>query len=291
MMKIKKAILSAALILAAISAFTSCIIEEGGYRPKPTQAGVIVYNNTAENISRVLEIADLSLKLDLYLTSPENEKAGISAKYFPNYGMTLSSGQWTIRPANNVYVIKPDSKSLHTVGAKWEARAENPAYAYDSQIAPLFVVIECTGDKTWKVTVSEKPGYNDHFVADYTITGSAAGTLYPNYLYAYTASGSGHYMPYGVDYVRDFFSVQYSIKTPMKFVPRFTGNYSDILPPFTAISGKIEMFVSDDIVSSSIDHIVVELISQTSYGVNKIVTFNGVTETWSYNGVTTTWPD
>lgn len=47
MMKIKKAILSAALILAAISAFTSCIIEEGGYRPKPTQAGVIVYNNTA----------------------------------------------------------------------------------------------------------------------------------------------------------------------------------------------------------------------------------------------------
>lgn len=279
-MKIKKTILSAALVLAAISAFTSCIIEESGYRPKPTLAGVVIYNSTNSNISSVLEIADLAIKLDLYLTSPESEKAGISAKYLPNYGMTQSSGLWTIRPANNVYVIKPDSKSLHTVGAKWEARAENPVYAYESQITPLFVVIECTGEKAWKVTVSEKPGYNDNFVADYTITGSTSGALYPNSLYEYTVSGSGNYMPYGVDFVRDYFYVQYLTKTPMTFVPRFTGNYSNILPPFTAISGKIEMFVSDNIVSSSIDHIVVELISQTSYGVKKIVTFNGVTETW-----------
>ena len=279
-MKIKKTILSAALILAAISAFTSCIIEESGYRPKPTLAGVVIYNNTNANISRVLEIADLALKLDLYITSPENEKAGIIARFLPGYGMTLSSGQWTLRPYYNQYIIKPDSKSIHTVGAKWEAKAESPSYSYDTQVPPLFVVIECTGEKAWKVTVSEKTGYNYHFVADYTITGSAAGTLYPNSLYVYTVSGSGHYMPFGVDFPRDFFSVQYLTKTPMTFVPRFTGNYSNILPPFTAISGKIEMFVSDDILSSSIDHIVVELISQTSYGVKKIVTFNGVTETW-----------
>ncbi|NTV18348.1 MAG: hypothetical protein HGA83_02840 [Bacteroidales bacterium] len=290
-MNIKKPILSAALILAAISTFTSCIIEESGYRPKPTLAGVVIYNNTNSNISSVLEIADLAIKLDLYLTSPESEKAGISAKYLPNYGMTQSSGLWTIRPANNVYVIKPDSKSLHTVGAKWEARAENPAYAYESQITPLFVVIECTGEKAWKVTVSEKPGYNDNFAADYTITGSTSGALYPNSLYEYTVSGSGNYMPYGVDFIRDFLSVQYSIKTPLKFVPRFTGNYSNIIPQYIAVKGKIELFVSDDVLSSRIDHIVVELISQTSYGVNKIVTFNGVTETWSDNGITTTWPD
>jgi len=279
-MKIKKTILSAVLILAAISTFTSCIIEEGGYRPKPTQAGIVIYNNTNDNISGVLQIADLAIKLDSYITSPENEKAGISAKYFPKYGMTLSSGQWTIRPLNNVYVIKPDSKSLHTVGAKWEARTESPSYAYSSQIPPLFVVIECTGDKAWKVTISEKSGYNDHFIADYTITGSTVGTLYPNSLYDYTVSGSGSYMPYGRNFVQDFFSVQYSIKTPMKFVPRDSGYSLEILPSFIAIRGKIEMFVSDDIVSSSIDVIVVELLSQTSYGVNKIVTFNGITETW-----------
>jgi len=279
-MKIKKTILSAVLILAAISTFNSCIIEEGGYRPKPTQAGVVIYNNTNANISRVLEIADLTLKLDLYLTSPENEKAGIIARFLPGYGMTLSSGQWTLRPSYNQYVIKPDSKSIHTVGAKWEAKAESPSYSYDTQVPPLFVVIECTGEKTWKVTVSEKPDYNDNFVADYSITGSTAGTFYPNSLYEYTVSGSGNYMPYGVDFVRDYFYVQYSIKTPMKFVPRYSGNSSDIPPRLNAISGKIEMFVSDDIVSSRIDHIVVELLSETTYGVNKIVTFNGITEIW-----------
>lgn len=59
-MKIKKTILSAVLILAAISTFTSCIIEEGGYRPKPTQAGIVIYNNTNDNISGVLQIADLA---------------------------------------------------------------------------------------------------------------------------------------------------------------------------------------------------------------------------------------
>jgi hypothetical protein len=280
-MKIKKPILFAVLILAAISTFTSCIIEEEGYRPKPTLAGVVIYNNTNSNISGVLEIADLAIKLDMYLTSPESEKSGISAKYFPNFMMTQSSGLWTIRPASNVYVIKPDAKSLHTVGARWEARAENPTYAYESQITPLFVVIECTGEKAWKVTVSEKPGYNDHFAADYSITGSAVGAMYPNSLYEYTVSGSGNYMPYGVDLIRDFLYVQYSIKTPTRFVPRFTGNYyPNILLPFIGVKGKIELFVSDDVLSSSIDHIVVELLSQTAYCVNKIVTFNGVTETW-----------
>ena len=282
MMKIKKTILSAVLLFAAISTFTSCIIEEGGYRPRPTQAGLIIYHNTSRNISSVLEIADIALKLDLYLRSPENEKAGVMSKYFLNYVMTQSSGEWIMKPTNNVYAIKPDSKSLNSVGAKWEARAESPYYYdYDSKIPPLFITIECTGDKTWKITVSEKAGYNDHFIADYTITGSTPSALYQNSLYAYNLSGSGHYMPNSLNIGKDYLYIDYTIKTPMRFVPMEQSNPSNMLLPLIAVLGKIDILVSNDVLSSKLDHIIVELISQSPYGVNKIVTFNGVTETWN----------
>ena len=54
-----------------------------------------------------------------------------------------------------------------------------------------------------------------------------------------------------------------------------------MLLPLIAVLGKIDILVSNDVLSSKLDHIIVELISQSPYGVNKIVTFNGVTETWN----------
>lgn len=281
MMRIKKAILFAALIIAAIPSFTSCIIEEGGSRKKATLAGVIVYDHTIENISNVIEITDLALKLDKYITAPENEKAVIAAKYFPGYIMTLNAGQWSIKSQKETYIIKPGSNSIHTVGSKWEARSDGPMYTQNYMTTPVFVEIECTGDKAWKLSVHEKTGYNIKFDADFTISGSSLGVIYPYALYEYLVTGGGNYEPFDSNVANDFFHIDYTIKTPMKFVNRAASSNVNGPVPFIAIAGKIEMFVSDDILSSSLDHIIVEIISQTSSGVTKIVTFNGFTETWS----------
>lgn len=280
-MKMNKAILFAAIIFAAITTFTSCIIEEGGSPKKATLAGVIVYDHTVEGISNVIEITDLVLKLDKYISAPENEKAGIAAKYFPGYIMTLNAGQWTIKSPHKTYIIKPGSNSVQTVGSKWEARSDGPMYTQNYMTTPVFVEIECTGDKAWKLSVHEKTGYNINFDADFTISGSSLGVIYPYALYEYIVNGSGNYEPFDTNVANDFFHVDYTIKTPMKFVNRAASSNVYTPVPFIAISGKIEMLVSDDVLSSSLDHIIVEVVSQTSSGVTKIVTFNGITETWS----------
>ena len=280
-MKMNKAMFFAAIIFTAISTFTSCIIEEGGIRKKATLAGVIVYDHTVDNISNVIEITDLALKLDKYITAPENEKAVIAAKYFPGYIMTLNAGQWSIKSPKETYIIKPGSNSIHTVGSKWEARSDGPMYTQNYMSTPVFVEIECTGDKSWKLSVHEKTGFNIKFDADFTISGSSLGVIYPYALYEYMVIGGGNYQPFDSNVANDFFHVDYLIKTSMKFVNRAASSNVNGPVPFIAIAGKIEMFVSDDILSSSLDHIIVEVVSQSSSGVTKIVTFNDITETWS----------
>lgn len=281
-MKMNKAMLFAAIIFTAIATFTSCIIEEGGgSTKKATLAGVIIYDHTVENISTVIEITDLALKLDKYISAPENEKAGIAAKYFPGYIMTLNAGQWSIKAPYETFIIKPGSNSVHTVGSKWEARSDGPVYTSNYMTTPIFVEIECTGDKAWKLSVHEKTGYNINFDADFTISGSSLGVIYPYALYEYMVNGGGNYEPFETNRTNDYFHVDYTIKTPMKFVNRAASSNVYTPVPFIAISGKIEMLVSDDVLSSSLDHIIVEVVSQSSFGVTKIVTFNGITETWS----------
>lgn len=279
MMKIKKVILFAATIFAAILTFTSCIIEEGSGRPKATLPGVIVFENAEKNISGVIELADLALKMDKYINAPETEKAGIAAKYFPGYVLSFGTGQWTIKTQYNEYTIKPDGKSIQTVGAKWIAKKEHPSYAYDSAITPLLIEVECTGNETWKISTPEQTGYNVYFIANYTVSGNSVETSNPISLYEYTVSGSGNYEPDVFDNGQNFFHISYTINTPMKLV--HASNSATGAPAhFISIRGKIEIMVSDDLLSSSLDHIIVELLSQTPSGVTKIVTFNSTTEIW-----------
>ena len=75
---------------------SSCILEEGDWVPKKTQAGQLIWELTSAEIANNIYAADLALKLDLWITAPESEKNQWEDRYFPENKLRFSAGSWNL---------------------------------------------------------------------------------------------------------------------------------------------------------------------------------------------------
>jgi len=112
----KKLIFIMVVVFAGFSTI-SCIVEDGNTRPKATEAGKLIYDNTEQIISNNLVFADIALKLNAYIIAPTEQKATIEDKYFPQYKPRNTGNNWVL--LNSHYSIATNGKSLDLIGSKW----------------------------------------------------------------------------------------------------------------------------------------------------------------------------
>ena len=288
-MKMFKVFVIAATIISA----TSCIIEEGGYIHRPTQAGRLVYLNTESRIKALTTIADLTIKLDKFILADENERLNLTARYFPYNIPSLSDGAWNLQ--NTHFKVFPDGKSLHELGAKWRVHSDVSYYSSYSNIAPGIIEIECTGIRSWKiipigtVTSSHYSSESELDIVGNTpksVNGNSGANLNPYSFYEYTVTGEGRFTPFGYENQyenrnkKETLVIDYQIKTPYYIIPHnISDSYIYIFDRLFAKSGKCEMVVTDIEKPSVFDNIIGEIINTSMVPTLKI-TFNGITEIW-----------
>lgn len=270
-------------ITAAMFAVTSCVVEEGGYRQRPTAAGHLIYQNTEGRIKSLTTIADLAIKLDKYIVADAAERMNLTARFFPNNVPTLSAGAWSFQ--NAYFTIQPDSKSLHEVGAKWSITTTGPIYHGISATEPGTFQVECTGTNTWRIIPNgsvESSHYNTTPELSFTGNIPIPANANPYALYDYTVTGEGRFTPFGFGYRRETLIIDYQIKNPfVVVVNNISGYYINIFDRMVAKSGKCEMIVTDSEKPAVSDNVTGEIINASSSVPSVKITFNGISEIWN----------
>ena len=262
------------MMLVAITA-NSCILEDGDRVPKKTEAGRHIWDITTQVISNNLFAADLTLKLDLWMSALEEEKNQIEDRFFPDNKIRYSAGVWNLT-GTPIYIY-PDDKSIHTPGAKWKILFAEPSFEY--QPLPSFhLLIECTGELTWRVSNYDNEGYNENMNLDLELTGRRVETPTSAAGYIYTVVGEGDYIPFGYSTTESLI-ISYTISSEMTFYPQTYGYYSSkyIYRPY---SGDCSLTVNDSRNSAINDKILVEILSGSPTRIVYNITYKGVTETW-----------
>jgi hypothetical protein len=270
-------------IAAAMFAVTSCVVEEGGYKPRPTAAGHLIYRNTESRIRSLTTIADLAIKLDKYIIADETERMNLTARFFPNNAPSFSAGTWSFQ--NSYFTIQPDSKSLHETGAKWNITSTVPFFSGYSAMEPGNFQIECTGTNTWRI-IPNGSIESSHFstTPELSFTGNAPipANSNPYALYDYSVTGEGHFTPFEYGYKSESLIIDYEIKSPFIIVIRnISGNYVNIFDRMMAKSGKCDMIVTDSEKPAVRDNVTGEIINASSSVPSLKITFNGVSEIWN----------
>ena len=270
-------------IAAAMFAVTSCVVEEGGYKPRPTAAGHIIYQNTEGRIRSLTTIADLAIKLDKYILADATERMNLTARFFPNNAPSISAGVWSFQ--NAYFTIQPDTKSLHEVGAKWSITSTAPLFSGYSAMEPGNFQIECTGTNTWRIIPTgsiESSHYNTTPELSFTGNAPIPANSNPYALYDYSVTGEGHFTPFEYGYKSETLIIDYEIKSPFIIVIRnISGNYVNIFDRMMAKSGKCDMIVTDTEKPAVRDNVTGEIINASSSVPSLKITFNGVSEVWN----------
>jgi hypothetical protein len=245
---------------------SSCILEEGDWVPKKTQAGQLIWELTSAEIANNIYAADLALKLDLWITAPESEKNQWEDRYFPENKLRFSAGSWNLTGLP-VYIY-PDDKSIHTTGAKWKVLFTEPLFMYGS---PEFETqIECIGNLKWRISNND---------SSLEVTGERVDSPATAAGYIYTTTGEGVFAPRYYDRHNETLIAEYSITQEMTFHPQKFGTVSSRYA-YKPYSGKCSITVNDTRNSAVNDKILVEILSGSSTRIVYKITYNGITETW-----------
>lgn len=254
------------IIMLFALTMNSCILDEGDWIPKKTQAGQLIWEIASGEIANSLNAADLALKLDLWITAPESEKNQWEDRYFPDSKLRFSAGSWSLTGLP-VYIY-PDEKSIHTTGAKWKVIFTEPMFLYG---APEYEVqIECVDILKWKIS-------NNDFSLEVSGVRIDSPTTTAGYIYRTT--GEGVFAPGYYDRHNESLIANYSITQEMTFHPQKFGSGSSryVFKPY---SGKCSITVKDTRNSAVNDKILVEILSGSPTRIVYTITYKGITENW-----------
>lgn len=274
------------ILVASIACFasSSCIIEDGDTRPRATAAGKLIYDNTEQVVSNCLVFADIALKLNAYAVAPTDQKILLEDRYFPKFKPRNTGNNWEL--VNSPYSFVTDGKSLDVIGAKWTISLNQKDVW--NMIVTTNVLIECVGDKQWKITSKDAYTYESVSNSDLVAKATAPSNTNTYILYDYTITGAGKSLSNESYSGSKSLQVEYTIKNPMKFVIKNPAGYSEINYPgyseinynFTAVGGKVEMVVSNIEDPNKRDLIMADLSSSVGSTIINRITFKGVTEVW-----------
>lgn len=118
----------------------ACVIEhEDGYASK--NGGKQAFSAYEDNMRELVSFVDLAIRMENYLSVPENERPNAEEIYFPDHKIRPAGEQaWAgLQARDTVFRIVTGGQSLFTEGAKWEV------YGYGVLFAPA--VLTCTGEQ------------------------------------------------------------------------------------------------------------------------------------------------
>ena len=279
----KRALLSIPLLFCIFSLSSCVIIDEGDSVKRKTEAARIIFDNVEDNISAVVDLCDMAVKLSRWIDAPESGKGALEDLWFPDYKLRYEGDKWIFRDIS--YYFTTGGKSLDSLNSEWIV-----GYGTAQRIT-----IKCTGKEKWSVTCSGSIFTNNYHLSDANIilTGRSPLRSGSGILYDYDVSGSGsfitnasqsyQYPEYDID-PDNSLTISYIIGEKVRFVtcPDEEYYYSNNDYPrdreFRASEGEMDIEVQDE----GTETIHAEMISYTLYGVVKYLTFKGYKEVWTY---------
>jgi len=264
-------------VLFPLIYLNSCVIIDGGEdAQRKTAAAKIVYDETENNISAILVMTDISIKLSKWIDAPESQKDSIEDLYFPDFKPRFANGRWSL--LNSSYYILPDTHSLSMTGAEWKATA--------GEDEPYAITIKCTGNDTWSVTCANASIIGTTINSSLVVKGVSTKLDTKLALFDYIISGSGSLLPDASDrHSRNHINIAFNIKDGIRFIitnSDIVGSNIYNLNSYRGASGDMEMTVQNLSDADQSDAILVEIIAYTDYGVVKYFTFKGAREVWTY---------
>ncbi|NCB97175.1 MAG: hypothetical protein EOM36_02295 [Bacteroidia bacterium] len=279
----KRALLSISLLFCIFSLSSCVIIDEGDSVKRKTEAARIIFDNVEDNISAVVDLCDMAVKLSRWIDAPESGKGALEDLWFPDYKLRYEGDKWIFRDIS--YYFTTGGKSLDSLNSEWIV-----GYGTAQRIT-----IKCTGKEKWSIKCSGSIFTNNYHLSDANIilTGRSPLRSGSGILYDYDVSGSGsfitnasqsyQYPEYDID-PDNSLTISYTIGEKVRFVtcPDPESYYSNYDYPryreFRASEGEMDIEVLDE----STETIHAEMISYTPYGVVKYLTFKGYREVWTY---------
>ncbi|MEA5006735.1 MAG: hypothetical protein VB022_10025 [Rikenellaceae bacterium] len=279
----KRALLSISLLFCIFSLSSCVIIDEGDSVKRKTEAAKIIFDNVEDNISAMVDLCDMAVKLSRWIDAPESSKAAMEDLWFPDYKLRYEGGKWIFRDIS--YYFTTGGKSLDSLDSEWIV-----GYGTAQRMT-----IKCTGKQTWNVTCNGSLfTYNYHLSkANITLTGRSPLLSGSDILFDYDVSGEGSFITnaaYSYDYseqdmnLDNSLTISYKIDDKVRFVtcPDSNTYYSGYDYPrykeFRASEGEMDITIEDEVTET----IHAEMISYTQYGVVKYLTFKGNKEVWTY---------
>jgi len=257
-------------LAATMVSLSSCVIEEGDSVKRKTEAARIIFDNVENNISSMIVLSDMAIKLSKWIDAPVNKKDSLEDLWFPEYKIRSDNGEWRLQ--NSSYFIKTDGNSLDSLNSQWSVGIGDDT----------FISVKCTAPKTWLIKCNGKILTEKYHLTDATLTIKGVSPLLSisSLLYDYNVSGEGKFLPdtYSEGYhgsnQTNKLEINYDINNEVRFINlRASEGEMDIL---------VENLNGNSIYNDNLDAIHAEMIAYTDYGVVKYLTFMGYREVWTY---------
>ncbi len=248
-------------IVSLVLVLTSCEIRGPEEKPDFAIPGKQMFGYTEDNLNRMCELFDITLKLNTYIEAPDSLKPDVNQKYLANFTVKSSSdssiwylyeGSWS----DPVYEVITDSKPLTTEGAVWLLKK----YGVDS------CSVSCLQKNSWRFIEINSVYYYPGTNADLQFT--CTDTLTPHDYYSANYQIEGECNTLLEDYSQDVL-IECSTVNPLKHKADSYYNFS---------GGSLLLSAQED----EITHIVTaEYKNVTDYSRTIIMTYDGKSKSYS----------
>lgn len=182
----KRWILESLIWMGMILLPGACVIEHEDRYSNNYNGGEQAFDTYEDNLNILTSFLDLAIRMEHYLSVPEDERFDAEQKYFAEYKIRfVGEDEWAgLRARDTAFRIVTGGQSFETEGAVWKVRN------YEGVISPSWATLTNTGEKNitlaveacevwrWATDAALEFRYEqesipeDYYFGDWTISGS-----------------------------------------------------------------------------------------------------------------------
>lgn len=255
--------------------FSACEVEGGQSGYPRTLQGKLAYDAVENRFSQSICLLDLMTKINYYAEAPDDQKEGIKNFYLSKYTITHTDRSWILTSTSEEISFTHNQNSINDKGAIWTVKIRTELWNTEYPITVIKdenFMVECLGDKYWKVTTSSLKylhpfwgyDYSDSNISSaiYIIKGYKAYDKSPN-LYDFKVNEGNGSLNW------DRTKISYQLVEPAGYSYKSSGYTSLVIN-----SGEIDITVDMDKIQAK-----VSVPDYDYYSTRVEITLNGITET------------
>lgn len=179
--------------LLLVLCFSACTKDDGYDYQQGYNTGKQSFEYTENNMAAFMSFFDLSLRMNAYLSLPEERREEMLDLYFPNYQVCRDEeGRWLgLKGQDTAFIVVPDDLLLTTETAVW--KLSGCCEAYNGAMT-----VTCTGSRHWELEIFSS--VNRGWVTDAHLKVHHQGELMPSTFNQgdWIVSGSGKSISEGI---------------------------------------------------------------------------------------------